>query len=55
MRKPTPYNIFSVKENSEMLMNFHIFIYNSDYPIPEDNVGSTVDLNLASVRIVYMH
>ena len=50
-----PFTLFSVKEKSESLLRFDIFIYKDDNPEAPKDIGSTVEMELNSVSIVYLH
>lgn len=56
LMEPTrKFTLFSVKEESESLLRFNIFIYTNDNPEKPKDVGNRVELELNSVSIIYVH
>lgn len=55
MQEIKPFTLFSVKEQSESLLKFNIFIYSDDNTCKPKDLGSSVELELNSVDFVYIH
>lgn len=55
MEEIQPFTLFSVKEKTESLLRFSILIYKVDNPEAPKDIGSTVEMELNSVSIVYLH
>lgn len=50
-----PYKLFSVRESSDSLFKMKVFIYSKDNPEKPDELGTIVNMEMSSVRIVYLH
>ena len=50
-REVEPYLIFSVRDQSDVLLSFDIKIYE----IIKNDIGSEVFINLNSAKIIYLH
>ncbi|CAG9311707.1 VPS13_6 [Blepharisma stoltei] len=50
-----PFRLFSVREHSESLVRFDIFIFKDNHPLKPKNIGSRVNVELSSISMIYLH
>lgn len=55
IQEPKIFKLFSVREHSESLVRFSIFIFKNDHPEKPKDIGSKVNVELSSVSVVYLH